>query len=838
VPALSVATPTATARLLPSAPWLRTLLWLTAAATVVAGCRRAFGSDARELASSLQDDSFYYLLPAYRAWTHGGLLTFDGEHPMFGVQPAFAALLTLLAGPCPDRETFLRVAYATGFFLHALVGLLLPWCLERRGDTAEQSPPTPIGTLAGLAWCLNLPVLFGFTTLKENGLSALLLTLTLGCMNRVARPGDGTGWQYTRIGVLLGVGLAARLTPGALALAAAIGWLCLRHAGDRLRRAGCIFTGGVLGLLPFAAWGLAIAGRVLPTSGTVKTAPLRAALADGTFWRDLPEYLSQVPVYVLASLQYAVGLPHHYFFVPQTPPPPHHAGWLLAPLAILGLLLLCRRPRETTLTARHLLLLLAAAVLGDAAAPVLLGPFGSVRYFQWYVVAPPLLLAMAAGCSAHALGYRASVWLCIAITGAATLQVLWRVQPAPSFRGDADSWTRQMITIAETGNRLLPANARVAAANAGALGYWSRPDITVVNVDGLANDDWLAATQRGESMRSYLDRNRIQFVCDVFGRDGWHGNVLDGVEPIEVEAYRGPDYDGYFLLERTAARCPDFWPSAGIATASATTPVRCVPWLEGDPLGATGSPSPLRTLASGRVGSWANFRYGAGNSSSDVVAFYPGGMASRFTAVAGGARGALRIEGDGRLLLRCTTTATSWTPIDLDVRDVASLMIYREGADDAVLWLAAVRWLWLPPGSTTAATSATTTAAPFGHGCTAAAGTTPMLSLPGRSKAGTVVTFELRGEPGASGLLWLGNKPAATRLAAATGPRPCYGWVATDGLLVSLPIVVGPDGKTEIAVPLPRELPAGAHFAQALLGLGSPRPTLSNGLRLVVQTAD
>ena len=51
--------------------------------------RRVYRSDIDSLAISIQDDSYYYLLPAFNLKTYG-FFTFDGEHETYGFQPLYA----------------------------------------------------------------------------------------------------------------------------------------------------------------------------------------------------------------------------------------------------------------------------------------------------------------------------------------------------------------------------------------------------------------------------------------------------------------------------------------------------------------------------------------------------------------------------------------------------------------------------------------------------------------------------------------------------------------------------------------------------------------------------
>lgn len=791
---------------MPSRGLQRCGLAVAALAVLVAAAVRCFGTDVRELAVSLQDDSFYYLLSAYRAWQHGGVLTFDGEHAMFGVQPAYAAWLALLAGPCPDRETFLRVALLSSYCLYVWTAFVL-------GRVARRLVADEVaGNLASIAWLANMPVLFGFTTLKENVLYALLLALAI---DRAVATTPRVG----RLGFLLGLGLATRLTPSSVLLAAVLAAVALR---GRWRASGWLGLGGVLGLAPFVGYGLAIVGRALPTSGSVKTLALQQALADGSYWQDLPTYLAEVPGYLSACLRYSLGLPHGWFHVPQSPPPPHAIGYVLAALAGLGLLTFAL-PGPRRRYARLLALLFVADALGTAATNLLLRPFGQVGYFQWYVAATPVLVATVVG--AGACGLRALRGpAVVALAAAAVAQAVVVVAARPPFRAEERSWTRQMLLTTARMNDLLPPGARVGSANAGGIGYFARADLAVVNLDGLANDDYYDAMRAGMSLREYLDSRRVDYVCDVLTAGGFGRHALADGEPLEVTPFRGPEYDGHFLLRRVDVPFPEAWPLDG-GRGAADPGVVCVPWHEGDAITAAAGPSPLRTLASGRRGMWASWRFDRGTRGDGPV-FLPGGTMARLQACVGGCDGTLVVLADGGERLRLPTTARRWSPLDLAVDDVARLDLDFEPASPAAgaLWLAGLTWspAGPPPANTTSGCF------PFGHGC-ASGGQVPRLS--GRLDT-TGAALVVSGDARTAGMLVVSRAALPTRLSPRREREPCMSWLDGDQLVATLPFVTGDDGRVTVELPLAAGVGApGRLFAQALLGQGQAT-RFSNGLRL------
>lgn len=805
----------------------RVAAWAACLAIVAAGTWRACAADVRELAANLQDDSFYYLLPAFRAWQNGGVLTFDGEHPMFGVQPAFALLLTLLAGCCDGRETFFRAALVMAHMLYAATALLLGACVrERLAATGNRLRASIAGDLACVVLALDIPVLFGFTTLKENVLYAPLLLLAWRSAGRLtAGSGDGARGGRFGCGVLLGLGVATRLTPGSLLLAGALAWIAAR---GRWRRSIVVAAGGAAAMAPFALYGLLTVGRALPTSGTIKMAAFGRALADGTYWQHFGDYVAAVPAYLFDVLRYAVGLPHG-FHVPQDPPPPHLAGPVIAALVGCGLVVAWRRTRRSRESfATQLLVLVMLDCVGHVATPLLLLPHGLVDYYQWYVAGMPALLAAAAALAATIVSPRVAAVSVVALGAAASAQALLQVRPAP-FHTDDRSWARQMIVATERMNELLSPGARVAAANAGCLGYFAREDLVVVNIDGLANDDWVTASRVGTPLHEYLQRERIGYVCDVPTADGIAGSLFDRATPLAVVPFRGQDYDGYFLVRRDGDAYPEFWPHRGPRTGTAHPAQRAViavPWVEAGALPALAAAPSWTRLASGQVGAWRSFVMPAGVAEGPV--FYAGGGFASFSAAVGGADGRLAIVSEGRELAAVTSRGDAWTPLQVDLGDAARIeLVFTPAAGERRdLWVADTRW-----SVATAIAPGEAGVLPFGHGCSHDGGQVPRLVADGPPVAGQKLRLHLTQCAAANGLLAIASRSAARLMGSAEDRDACYTWTAADALLVVQPFVVE-GGAATVEIQLPPDLPSGRYVAQAVLGIDSAHAALSNGLSL------
>jgi hypothetical protein len=685
-----------------------TARWAARLAGVVilgVGLVRVWTSDVRRLASGLQDDSFYYLLPAWRAWD-AGYLTFDGEHPTFSLQPGYAAFLVLLAGFAASREVFFRLALSASFILYVGVGLLLArWFGRSQAPDADPAARGDAGSLAACAWYANTTALLGFTTLKENALYALVLA----CAALLALPRARCWRLDLLLGLLLGVGVATRLTGSTLLVSVVLAVGALGATG-RFVSLARIAVGAVLGYLPFAVYGLATVGRVTTSAGAIKTAGLARELATGEYWLRLPTYIARIPEYLLGCFRYSLGFRDDYFHQVHAVVAPGFAGFVVGPLVVMGFVVAAiggARLRRDGVP-RHrlglLLALFAVACLGLASNPLLLGPageLGSLRYPQWYVVVLPVACALLAGVSGLVLSARLRAAACVVLAGIAAVQAVLVVRAEPSFEPSRDSWSDRMVVAAEELGRTLPRGERIGAGNAGALGWFLRVDAAVVNLDGLANEDvfaWRRAS--GAPVGEYLIGKGIRYVCDVLVEDGWFGNPFDRVGLVRAWPFdASPEYDGFFLLEVAPdRRFPDFWPVDGGRGGSVSRPhVVCVPWIERDPLDA------------GRGGAWANFRVRATEQVVDGPAFWPGGRFERLRFGVGSGVGGTRLVvlGDGRPLRvasdvegvgdleRVELPAGRWVDLGYDVRGVGRIELSLRVESTVAardVWFSGLRW--------------------------------------------------------------------------------------------------------------------------------------------------
>src|SRR4051812_36669502 len=137
----------------------------------------AWSSTFVDLACSIQDDSFYYLIPAWNGG-HGTGLTFGGEKTS-GFQPLYEVILTSASHFCGSLESLVRFAISLNGCCFALTALLVGLAVRPFIGAAvpgDRPAATALSMCVGIFSFLSLhTVYFSSVTGKENALAALLL---------------------------------------------------------------------------------------------------------------------------------------------------------------------------------------------------------------------------------------------------------------------------------------------------------------------------------------------------------------------------------------------------------------------------------------------------------------------------------------------------------------------------------------------------------------------------------------------------------------------------------------------------------------------------------------
>lgn len=495
--------------------------------------RRIFASDLVALACSVQDDSFYYLLPAFRLKS-AGFFTFDGIHRTYGFQPLYELVLALLALPFGDLHLFFRAALALNLALHLGAALLLYRVVGRLAASLGGVGSAGFALLAAGFFLSNPIAVLSAQTLKENALATLLL---LAIVDRlVARPESERASPAANllVGALCAALVLARILPTtALSVAIAGSWAFLRSR--RRVQLGAGF------LLPLAAWGgyaTVAFGGPLPTSMGVKVVEA-ASLAERTADRDARVGGAE---FLLDVAKMSLGL-RSRFVLPQLDAPrlkrarplaERAAGWIRVAVAVGGLaaglaaLAARRRARPESVAPA-----VRAAPPPDALPLLLLAgmPLGylwiaahyhylerELYFFTWYVydllVLLPLATASAGIAAARLLAAsrplapraRAGAW---PRRGLALAMIVWVLPlalfgPYRDYRPQTRRWNDAVARAAEAARtelELAPGD-RVLAWDAGLLGFLL--PVPVINLDGLANDEAARRVLRGEDLVPYM----------------------------------------------------------------------------------------------------------------------------------------------------------------------------------------------------------------------------------------------------------------------------------------------------------------------------------------------
>ncbi len=179
------------------------------------------------------------------------------------------------------------------------------------------------------------------------------------------------------------------------------------------------------------------------------------------------------------------------------------------------------------LWSRHLnLLLLSAGLLAASATiPLLLHQqIDNIYYFTWYIVEVPIVAAILVGVGVEFLlewvqRYSPTLRVCaatalVAVSLTAVPGEMSLAAPQPQYV-DHGQWQDVMLKAGDWINREVhePPGTRIGAFSAGMLGWFSK--YTVINLDGLANDEVAVDRQTGGDYASYCRRVGITIYADA-----------------------------------------------------------------------------------------------------------------------------------------------------------------------------------------------------------------------------------------------------------------------------------------------------------------------------------
>jgi hypothetical protein len=517
-----------------------------------------------ELAASIQDDSFYYLLPAFQLKSKR-FFTFDGYSPSYGFQPGYQLLLSAYAIFFHDFQSFMRGAMTFGLLTHALTGLMIALFVLHAANAQTAlmrwvQYAAAVG--AGSFYLTRGTVLLNSMTCKENVLASLLLAALVLLL--VAQRMPSSERCERCLAALCGFGIAALLLSRVLPTTLASSVVIAGTALARWRKPWSFITALVVPLVLWSAYALVAFGHVVPTSVRVK------AMSDAP-WHTSPVALPWTVLvshgidYLQATLAFAVGA-HSQMVIMQKDSAlvvvssRFESLWIVIGLFALVLVMFTGVGRfaraypsrwkslRGTGEVVPLLALLTAVILPMY---VVQGGLIATRrpeelfYYTWYVYDLPILVAASMGTATvlglgflerHATRLIATrtltarsllavgFWAVAVIAIVAMLAVrvpreygrIRNLRPYTEFDTEGRDWQHTIVRagLFLKNNVTLHRGERIACISCGVLGVLLPGHI--LNIDGLASDE--AARHllaRPPTLDAYVLRVRPQYYIDM-----------------------------------------------------------------------------------------------------------------------------------------------------------------------------------------------------------------------------------------------------------------------------------------------------------------------------------
>ncbi|MFC1706620.1 hypothetical protein ACFL59_07345 [Planctomycetota bacterium] len=449
----------------------------------------------------LYEDFFYYLKIAQniaegRGATLDGFSTTNGFHPLW-------MLLCVVVRLVFDGTTAVHAVLLLAACLHLLQVYLVYRIvdLDCGGVWAHA---------VALFYLVNYRIiacnLCGMETPLAASLFLLLVYLMLSCRTLGVL-------RVVGFGVLMGIASLARLDL-LLFCCVVIVWILVRPAGGAspIRRTANATIAAVVWLLtlfPWFLWSYATSQALLPNSRVA----LRLMAGFGLDLHASPgEMLSQVAGKVSSAALWLPDTANLLGLWPTVLPglaPVASSLVVTALLALAGFMLTNRA--VVNRIPKLLLMLYACAHL----AYYVFWARAEVRYLIPSCVVVILLVPSVLQYIWKRFdGFRtrvlvASLCACVLVNSAVAGILAWHYQQGPSRW---HSFHQDLCETARWMRRTLPEHANVGAWNAGILCYFS--DRTVVNLDGVVNDDALAAL-RDRRLQEYIEQRNIRFIADL-----------------------------------------------------------------------------------------------------------------------------------------------------------------------------------------------------------------------------------------------------------------------------------------------------------------------------------
>lgn len=507
--------------------------WVVMVVTLLmfgAEVHRLLHTRAEIVLTTIQDDSFYYILPAWNAFHHG-LISFDLLNKTYGFQPGYFICLYLLAPLAQNAHGLTVISLIFNFSCYALTGFFayrafLNIMPEKRGFAV-----TTGGIAATLIFFANGLNYLSSQTGKENALAALLLVLSI-CVSQRLRNSAALGQRarsFALFGALLGALALTRIHPST---AISMCLLAIYAVNGKVFSRNSIITalGFLVAFVPWFIFSRYYFGSVLPTSGALKSGSFDLT-AQG-----LHSYWLYLQVYWTRIAKFMFGYPDSFFLL-QTDIARFTSGsgttarliaWASVAFAAIAVVYAAFPNRDIDKRFKSFVRLCTALTCGSFLGhALLLWNYAhwaySTDYFTWYIYDVPLFVALLAGCGLAAVTAR----LMSFAPGRA-----WVVLPVALLAGCG--WT---IARNSHSQKIYPyggfqavaygimqeiKDGRYPECSAGLVGAYSSGlmglelDGRVVNLDGLANDNAARVRMRGGSIPEFLSKQKITCFVDIY----------------------------------------------------------------------------------------------------------------------------------------------------------------------------------------------------------------------------------------------------------------------------------------------------------------------------------
>ncbi|MFQ5422567.1 MAG: hypothetical protein ACE5F9_01150 [Phycisphaerae bacterium] len=440
----------------------------------------------------VSDDAYYYFNVAMHIAAGDGP-TADGVTKTTGFHPLYCFLLAGLHRLTdPSLDGFIDEAVALNAACNLLAGLFLFLAARRWWGTAA-------GLVAAVLWLANPHVTKIMGAGLEGSVYAMTLSLLLWRLIVLVRADIGGSGRHVAQCVVLGAcGGLVMLSRTDAALLMPWVALVMLIAAPKVRLPVRLVGVGAFSLLALALFGLwlwyawAETGSIVQGSAAAKMAWREVARSQVSAWQWAAHSAGTFGVYVGKAFIKTPAL-----------------KWVLSGIPLL---LLAGGPRRVRAERWLLhLLWLIPLVLGLAYA------LFAERPRTWYYVPCLVTLTILSGGAANALRRVTHPGALQALVRRAAPLLVWLVvvestavfvQGAVFGRSSEQAFAVRALGWLE---KHVPAGSTLGCWHSGIIQYYT-PELTIINLDGLANNEILPVLRGEKTMNAYWDERGIEFV--------------------------------------------------------------------------------------------------------------------------------------------------------------------------------------------------------------------------------------------------------------------------------------------------------------------------------------